>query len=82
MNQAINYHLTRCEYINPLKKPMQQTSTLVSTILKITKNKQQASSLVVDIEPSDSLIQNILNYSKSLTVKKSKSVGFIEVVAS
>ena len=61
---------------------MQKTSTLVSTILKTTKNKQQKPIIVEDIEPSDSLIQNILNYSKSLTVKKSKSVGFIEVVAS
>lgn len=61
---------------------MQQTSTLVSTLLKITKNKQQDAILVEDPEPSDSLIQNILNYSKSLTIKKSDSVGFIEVVAS
>ena len=61
---------------------MQKTSTLVSTILKTTTNKQQKATLVDDIEPSDSLIQNILNYSKSLTISKSKSVGFIEVVAS
>lgn len=61
---------------------MQKTSTLVSTILKTTKNKQQTTSFVDEIEPSDSLIQNILNYSKSLTIQKSKSVGFIEVVAS
>ena len=62
---------------------MQQTSTLVSTTsLKITKNKQQAIPLVDAPEPSDSLVQNILNYSKSLAVKKSDSVGFIEVVAS
>ena len=61
---------------------MQKTSTLVSTILKTTKNKQQKVTLVDEIEPSDSLIQNILNYSKSLTIKKSDSVGFIEVVAS
>jgi len=61
---------------------MQKTSTLVSTILKTTKNKQQKVTLVDDIEPSDSLIQNILNYSKSLTIQKSKNVGFIEVVAS
>jgi hypothetical protein len=66
----------------PLKLPMQKTSTLVSTILKTTKNKQQKATLVDEIEPSDSLIQNILNYSKSLTIQKSKSVGFIEVVAS
>lgn len=61
---------------------MQKTSTLVSTLLKITKNKQQDTILVDDIEPSDSLIQNILNYSKSLTIKKSNSVDFIEIVAS
>jgi hypothetical protein len=61
---------------------MQKTSTLVSTLLKITKNKQQAIALVDNIEPSDSLIQNILNYSKSLTIKKSKSVGFIQIMAS
>ena len=60
---------------------MQQTFTLVSKLLKTTKNKQQVSKLVDDLEPSDYLIQNILNYSKSLTIKKSKSVGFIEVVA-
>lgn len=61
---------------------MHKTSTLVSTILKTTKNKQQKVTLVDEIEPSDSLIQNILNYSKSLTIKKSDSVGFIEIVAS
>ena len=74
--------MSRYSYINPVKPPMQKTSTLVSTILKTTKNKQQKPTIVDDIEPSDSLIQNILNYSKSLTVSKSNSVGFIEVVAS
>lgn len=61
---------------------MQKNSTLVSTILITTKNKQQNASFVEQNEPSDSIIQNILNYSKSLTIQKSKSVGFIEVVAS
>jgi hypothetical protein len=61
---------------------MQKTSTLVSTILKTTKNKQQKAPFVDETEPSESIIQNILNYSKSLTVTKSKSVGFIEVVSS
>lgn len=61
---------------------MIKTSTLVSTKLKITKNKQTVEIPFEDLEPSDNLIQNILNYSKSLTVKKSNSVGFIEVVAS
>jgi hypothetical protein len=61
---------------------MHKTSTLVSTILKTNKNKQQKVTLVDEIEPSDLLIQNILNYSKSLTIKKTNSIGFIEVVAS
>jgi hypothetical protein len=61
---------------------MQQTSTLVSTSKKNTKNKQHAEMHVETPEPSDNLVQNILNYSRSLTVKKSESVGFIEVVAS
>ena len=60
---------------------MNKTSTLVSTILKTTKNMQLKPSLVDDMEPSDSLIRNILNYSKSLTIKKSASIGFIEIVA-
>ena len=61
---------------------MQKTSTLVSTLFKTVKNKQQASQVVVNNGPSDSLIQNILNYSKALTVKKSDSIGFIEMMAS
>jgi hypothetical protein len=61
---------------------MQQTSTLVSSTLKSTKNKQQAIKLVDDNEPSDSLIQNILNYSKSLTINKSTTIGFIEIMSS
>jgi hypothetical protein len=61
---------------------MQQNSTLVSSILKSTTNKQQHTKTVDDNEPSDSLIQNILNYSKSLTINKSKTIGFIEMMAS
>lgn len=61
---------------------MQQTFTLVSSTLKSTKNKQQATNLVDDQNPSDSIIQNILNYSKSLTINKSATIGFIEIVAS
>lgn len=61
---------------------MHKTFTLVSTFEKSTANKQQA---VMPVEPphiSNSVIDSILNYSKSLTVKRSESVGFIEVVAS
>jgi len=61
---------------------MQQTSTLVSSKLNPTTNKQQCIKTVDDNEPSDSLIQNILNYSKSLTINKSKTIGFIEIMVS
>jgi hypothetical protein len=61
---------------------MQQNSTLVSSTLNPTTNKQQRTKTVDENEPSDSLIQNILNYSKSLTINKSKAIGFIEIMAS
>jgi hypothetical protein len=32
------------------------------------------------LEPRPHVIQNILNYSKSLSIKKSKNVGDIEIV--
>lgn len=60
---------------------MQKTSTFVLSSLKATKNKQQHEKLVDVFEPSDSLIQSILNYSKSLSVKKSNFIDFIEVVS-
>jgi len=61
---------------------MHKTSTLVSTSEKSTKNKQQAVMPVEIPDVSDSVIDSILNYSRSLTVKRSDAVGFIEVVAS
>lgn len=61
---------------------MQKTFTLVYSTLKPTKNKQQQAKPVDDNEPSSSLIQNILNYSKSLKIHKSHAIGFIEIVAS
>ncbi len=61
---------------------MQQNSTLVSSTLNPTKNKQQRTKTVDENEPSDYLIQNILNYSKSLTINKSKAIGFVEIIAS
>jgi len=60
---------------------MIQTFTLVSDYLNFNKNKQQTSQFVVDSEPSDFVVQNILNYSKALAIKKSNSVGFIDIIA-
>ena len=62
---------------------MNKNSTLVLTSSKkTTKNKPQDETPVEFPEISDSIIRSILNYSKSLTLKKSDLVGFIEVVAS
>lgn len=58
---------------------MQKTSTLVlSTIIENLKNKQQPESTVDDYSPCENTIQNILNFSKSLEVKKSRYLGYIE----
>ena len=59
---------------------MHQTFTLVSSYVKSHKNKQQAENLVDAFEPSESIIEGILNYSKSLSIKKSKYIDFIEFV--
>jgi hypothetical protein len=62
---------------------MLKTSTLVSNFnSNVKKNKLQTETFVEDNVPSNQCILNILNYSKSLTIKASKSVGFIEIVAS
>ncbi len=61
---------------------MHKTFTLVSTSKTSTKNKQQAVMPVETPHISKSVIDSILNYSRSLTVKRSDSIGFIEVVAS
>ena len=61
---------------------MHKTSTLVSTSQKTTENKQQAVMPVEIPDVSNSVIDTILNYSRSLTVKRSESLGFIEVIAS
>lgn len=62
---------------------MHKTSTLVSTFnTNVKNNKPQTETFVEDFVPLDQSILNILNYSKSLSIKASKSVGFIEIVAS
>jgi len=73
--------ILRYKHINPLNLPMHQTFTLVSSYVKTHKNKQQPEKLVDDLIPSDSIIQNILNYSKSLSIKKSKFTDFIEITS-
>lgn len=59
---------------------MLQISTLVSHSVKTQTNRPKAQSHFANVEPSEASVQNILNYSKALIVKKSDAVGFIEVV--
>jgi hypothetical protein len=59
---------------------MDKTSTL--TLLTAPKSKKEKSedlgfSLNHD-GPSDAVINNLLNYSKALTVTPSKSIGYVE----
>jgi len=49
---------------------MNKTTTLNNLVKLSTKNNL----------PSEQTIANILNYSKALSVRKSNSVGFLEIV--
>lgn len=62
--------------------PMHKISTLVSLSLKQTSIKLKDTPLLDICTPSDLTIQNILNYSKALSVKKTKTLGFIELMSS
>lgn len=62
---------------------MTKISTLIpSSVLKISKPEPKAEEVQLPEfdEPSVSSIQNILNYSKSLTIFKSNLVQHIEIV--
>ena len=61
---------------------MQKTSTRIFTSGKSSENKQSAERPVEIPHVPHSVVNAILNYSKSLTIKRSSLVGFIEVVAS
>jgi hypothetical protein len=57
---------------------MIKTSTL-STFTATSKKKiKKSESNDEAYEPSDAVISRILNYSKALSVKKSKSMGYVE----
>jgi hypothetical protein len=58
---------------------MNQTFTLVSFYITRYLNKQLTEMYVEDFSPSKNSIQTILNYSKSLQVKKSSQIGFLEI---
>lgn len=57
---------------------MVKTSTLSSLTAAKNKKEKQSENLSEAFEPSDAVIANLLNYSKALSVKKSKSMGYVE----
>jgi hypothetical protein len=73
-------------YIQTLTKffllPMTQTFTPVLDFTAHTTEKEPAGRFSAMAEPSFNTIQNILNYSKNLEIKKSRFVDAIEVMKS
>lgn len=57
---------------------MNQTSTKKIIFSTTNVNKEVANEYAC--EPSDVVINNILNYSKALSVRKSKQIDFFEMV--
>jgi hypothetical protein len=61
---------------------MSSTSTpkKMSTTINQKMNEEFDNKNEFPFEPGNNVINNILNFSKALSVKKSKSVNFIEMV--
>lgn len=60
---------------------MSKTSTKQITEPFNTKmNEEQDNSKEFPYEPGESVINNILNYSKALSIRKSKNIEHIEIV--
>lgn len=57
---------------------MNKTST--KKIIFSTTNASKETANDCAFEPSDAVINNILNYSKALSVRKSKQIDFFEMV--
>lgn len=57
---------------------MIKTSTLSSLTATTKKKAKKSESQDEQFEPSDAVIARILDFSKALSVKKSKSMGYVE----
>ena len=57
---------------------MIKISTPSLTALSQSKKEKKSNSLGEAHEPSDAVIDRILNFSKALSIKKSKSMGYVE----
>lgn len=75
----------RCIIFNLKKKPMQTFTHL--EFLELEQNEKSFKESLDKMEDNDEryspkkqTINNILNYSKSLSIKKSKHVDFIEMI--
>ena len=59
---------------------MAKTSTHFSIASFISPNKKNLKEDSLREYPSEAVIKNILNYSKTLKIEKSRHTGFVEIV--
>ncbi len=59
---------------------MSKTSTKKLTLPDTQLNKGTDDATDFPYEPGDNIINNILNYSKALSIRKSKNMDFFEMV--
>jgi hypothetical protein len=79
--------------MNFLKMPMRKSSTLIYVVNRIESEKESNLATRINerinnfldgmpdngISPSDTIIGNILNFSRSYDAKKTKSAGYVEM---
>lgn len=59
---------------------MDKTSTQKKFITPVNTKKNEMFDNELSLKPSDGIINNIINYSKALTIKESKSMEYFEMV--
>lgn len=60
---------------------MNKISTKKTTVPFIIKTKEEIANMIeFPYEPGNNVIDNILNYSKALSIRKSKSENYFEIV--
>ena len=59
---------------------MEKNSTLKSFAAPTQPEKKNSKELISSLQPHQSTIRNILNYSKALDIRKTKNFGWIEFV--
>jgi hypothetical protein len=65
--------------LKPINEPMTKTFTPEITAIPI---KDEKSSFIFGAEPSDQVVQNILNYSRNLEIRRSLLITDIQFIKS